>query len=265
MDKKLWEYILQVKTKAPLVQNITNFVVMNNTANALLAVGASPIMAHAHGELEEMANICQSLVVNIGTADDYWSDSMIKAAGTASALKKPWLLDPVGAGATSYRDSLLRELLKYRPSVIRGNASEILALAKHNLSRTKGVDSTASSNEAVEAGRYLNESVGAIVCISGATDIVIDGKREYHISNGDPLMTRVTGLGCSSSAVLGAFIAVADDFAAATVAGTALFSVAGELAAKSSAGPGSLQVALLDKLFSITESEFKHTLKLEIK
>lgn len=254
-----------MKTKGPLVQNITNFVVMNNTANALLAVGASPIMAHAHGELEEMAKICQALVVNIGTADDYWSDSMIKAAGIASHLNKPWLLDPVGAGATFYRDSLLIELLKHKPSVIRGNASEILALAKHNRSRTKGVDSTASSNEAVDAGRFLNETVGSVVCISGETDIIIDGEKEYHISNGDAMMTKVTGLGCSSSAVLGAFIAVSDNLAEAVVAGMALFAIAGELAAKSATGPGSLQMALLDKLYSITESEFKNNLKLELK
>jgi hydroxyethylthiazole kinase len=127
------------------VQNITNFVVMNNSANALLAVGASPIMAHAHPEIPQMAAICQALVINIGTLDEYWSAAMLLAATEARRLGKPWVLDPVGAGATPYRDEVLAQLLALRPTIIRGNASEIMALARHNTAATKGVDSTAAS------------------------------------------------------------------------------------------------------------------------
>ena len=137
MEKTLWKYIQQVRAQSPLVHNISNFVVMNNTANALLSVGASPIMAHAKSEVVEMVTISDSLVINIGTLDEVWSESMLLAANTASHLGKPWVLDPVGAGATSYRDHILKELLREKPTVIRGNASEIIALNKSNLIKTK--------------------------------------------------------------------------------------------------------------------------------
>lgn len=262
MDKQLWKHILAVRQASPLVHNITNFVVMNNTANALLAVGASPIMAHAHSEVEEMVGICQSLVVNIGTLDEYFVASMLLAAKKANALQKHWLLDPVGAGATSYRDSVLSQLLDCKPTVVRGNASEILALAKANTTATKGVDSTAQSNEALEAARFINKRYGAVVCISGETDIVVSQDRTFYISNGDALMTKVTGLGCSASAVIGAFIATVEDTAEAVAAATALFSISGELAARHSKGPGTLQLNLLDALHAITEEEFTTALNI---
>ena len=134
MEKILWEHILKVREQSPLVHNITNFVVMNNSANALLAVGASPIMAHAPEEIDEMVGICQAIVINIGTLSEHWLKAMYQAADKANISGKPWVLDPVGAGATSYRNSALTTLLDYKPTVIRGNASEIMALAKVNLS-----------------------------------------------------------------------------------------------------------------------------------
>lgn len=262
MEKTLWQHVLAVKQKAPLVHNITNYVVMNNTANALLAAGASPIMAHAHPEVEELVGICQSLVINIGTLSPYWVDSMNLAARKAHELQKPWVLDPVGAGATSYRNSTLTGLLQYRPTVIRGNASEIMALAKINTVATKGVDSTAESNEAIDAAISLHNIYGSIVCVSGATDIIVGPSGNLYLENGDPLMTKVTGLGCSASALIGAFVSVINDITEAVAAAMSLLAISGELAAKNATGPGSLQVMLLDKLYTISEKEFIGTIRI---
>ncbi|SHF21682.1 hydroxyethylthiazole kinase [Chryseobacterium vrystaatense] len=263
MEKILWELVQLVRQQSPLVHNITNYVVMNNTANALLAAGASPIMAHAKSEIKEMIAISHSVVINIGTLDEYWSESMIMAAETAHSTGKPWVLDPVGAGATSFRDEVLNRLLPYQPTVIRGNASEIIALAKANITVTKGVDSTAKSNEAIDAARSLAGQYGAIICISGETDIILDHQQEIFIKNGHPLMTKVTGLGCSATALIGAFIGIAENKVLAVAAAMAIIGIAGELAAEESNGPGSLQVNLTDKLYSITEQEFSSRLKIE--
>lgn len=264
MEKNLWQHVQAVRNAAPLVHNITNYVVMNNTANALLAAGASPVMAHAPEEVEEMVNICQSLVVNIGTLSDHWVKAMKLAAAKASQLNKPWILDPVGAGATSFRNDTLAELLQYRPAVIRGNASEILALAKANTTITKGVDSTASSNEAVDAAISLYKTYGSVICISGATDIVVGTGRQIHLNNGHVLMTKVTGLGCSATAITGAFIAVIENRMEAVAAAMSLLAISGELAANGSSGPGTLQAYLLDKLYNITEEEFNNTIRISL-
>ncbi|MEC7783882.1 MAG: hydroxyethylthiazole kinase [Bacteroidota bacterium] len=262
MKELLFKHIISVREQAPLVQNITNYVVMNNTANALLAVGASPIMAHAHPEMQSMQAICQALVINIGTLDEYWVESMKLAVAAANQNSKPWILDPVGAGATAYRDEVLSELLALKPTAIRGNASEILALAKHNTTATKGVDSTSSSLEAIEAAQFLNKEYGALVVISGAVDIVVSEESVDQLKNGDALMTKITGMGCSATAILAAFIAVIPNKKEAALAATSLMAVAGELAAKSSQGPGSLQMHLLDKLHSITKEEYINTVKI---
>jgi hydroxyethylthiazole kinase len=243
---------------------------MNNTANALLAAGASPIMSHAHSEVEAMTAICGALVVNIGTLDEYWSESMILAATEANRLGRPWLLDPVGAGATPYRDEISARLLELRPTVVRGNASEIMALARANTTTTKGVDSTATSGEAVEAARWLAREFGSVVCVSGETDIIVGGGGEgsqiVYVHNGSTMMTRVTGLGCSASAVMGAFVAVAGgDTVEAVTAAAAYFAICGEIAAETAPGPGTLQLALLDKLYNITKAEFAARLKIEVR
>jgi hydroxyethylthiazole kinase len=261
MEKILWQHVLAVRQKSPLVQNITNYVVMNNTANALLAAGASPIMAHAHAEVEELVGICQSLVINIGTLSEYWVDAMNLAAKRAHELRKPWILDPVGAGATAYRNNVLADLLQYKPAVIRGNASEIMALANASVAATKGVDSTAESNEAIGAALSLHKICGSVVCISGATDIIV-GPAKLCLHNGDPMMTKVTGLGCSATALIGAFVGVTSDIMQAAAAAMSLLAISGELAAKNAPGPGSLQVAILDKLYNISEQEFMNTIRI---
>lgn len=262
MESNLWKHIRTVRETSPLVHNITNYVVMNNTANALLAIGASPIMAHAQSEVEEMVSISHSLVVNIGTLDEYWVESMLLAVKKANSLNKPWVLDPVGAGATSYRDTVLSELLTLNPTVIRGNASEIIALAKANITTIKGVDSTAKSDEAIEAAKNLVRNYGSIVCISGETDIIINDKQGIFLKNGHEMMTRVTGLGCTASALIGAFIGVIENKIEAVAAAMSLLSISGELVSDHSAGPGSLQLHLIDKLYNITEQEFSDQLKL---
>ncbi len=265
MKENLWNNIEQLKKQSPLVHNVTNYVVMNNTANALLAAGASPIMAHAHSEMEDMMAICQALVVNIGTLDEYWVKAMKKAAHQAQQLEKPWVLDPVGAGATPYRDEVLAELLELNPSIIRANASEIMALAKHNTTPTKGVDSSAESNEAVLAAKFLVEKYHCTVCISGATDIILSQEKEIHLSNGNVLMSKITGMGCTATALVAAFSAVIKDKVEAVTSAMALLGVVGELAAKESKGPGSLQMNILDQLYGMSEQAFTSTLKLEIK
>jgi len=263
MKESLWNAILSVRENAPLVHNITNYVVMNTTANALLAVGASPIMAHAHKEVEDMVAICGASVINIGTLDDYWVESMLKAAAKAHELGKPWILDPVGAGATAYRDAVAAKLLAYKPTVIRGNASEIMALAKLGAYTTKGVDSVHQSSEAIDAAKWLNENTGSVVCISGATDVVVSGNKQIHIYNGHPLMQKVTGLGCTASALVAAFAANATDKLYGTASAMALLGIAGELSEKISNGPGSLQLNILDKLFNITQEEFFTNLRID--
>ena len=262
MEEILWKHIQSVKTKVPLVHNITNYVVMNNTANALLATGASPIMAHAKSEVRDMVALAHATVINIGTLDEYWSEAMLLAAETAHKSGKPWVLDPVGAGATPFRDKVLQALLDFKPTVIKGNASEIMALAQANQALTKGVDSTAQSTEAIDAAQKIALTSGAIVCISGAKDIVTNGAERVALENGSPLMGKVTGMGCTAAALIGAFVGVVDQKMEAVVAAMSLLGIAGELAAQKANGPGSLQVKLLDKLHNISESEFREHLKL---
>ncbi len=263
MQNILWKHILAVRAHAPLVHNITNYVVMNNTANALLAIGASPIMAHARQEMDQMVALCHVLVANIGTLDEVWGDAMLQAARQAQTLNKPWILDPVGAGATSYRDQVLTQLIALRPTAIRGNASEILALAHANRSQTRGVDSTAQSQEALTAAQALRELTGAGIGISGATDFIVLDQPIMQVHNDTPLMTRVMGLGCTATALIGAFLAVVENKTEAMVAASALLSVADELAERISSGPGSLQMNLLDKLHNLTAAEFENTLQIE--
>ncbi len=263
MKEQLWNNVRAVKENSPLIHNITNYVVMNNTANALLAVGASPVMAHGHSEVSDMTGIAAALVVNIGTLEDYWVESMHLAIRKALERNIPWVLDPVGAGATPYRNKILKELIRNKPTLIRGNASEIMATANAGTG-TKGVDSTNKSEEAIEAARELSNLTGAVVCISGPTDHIVYKENHTGLSNGHKLMARVTGMGCTASALAGAFCAVnpANPFVATTAA-MALTGIAGQIAAEKAAGPGSLQLHFLDALYNITEKEFQLRLKLK--
>ena len=244
-----------LRDTTPLVHNITNFVVMNNTANALLAIGASPVMAHAVEEVADMAGIASALVINIGTLNPLWVEGMMKAGMAATDKGIPVIFDPVGVGATPYRNEVAVQIIeKCKPTLIRGNASEIMALAKENVA-TKGVDSTVSANAALDAAKSLANESGAVVVISGAEDFITDGEQVITIKNGSPLMPKVTGMGCTASAVLGAFAAVNKNTLLAAAHGMAVMSICGEIAAKKSAGPGSLQMHFIDTLYNLTDKD----------
>ena len=262
--EEIFSIIQEVKENAPLVHNITNFVVMNNTANALLAAGASPVMAHAEEEVADMVKIANALVINIGTLNPVWIAGMKKAIEAANNLKKPFVIDPVGVGATPYRNEQIAELLKIAsPTVIRGNASEIAAVLD-STKKTKGVDSTDASDKSIDAAKALNKSTNSIICLSGAIDYIVEDTRMGEVKNGHPMMAKVTGLGCTATALIGAFIGIHPSPFEATLAAMAYLGVVGELAAKQSQGPGTLQLNLLDKLYNLTEIEFLETVKVDI-
>jgi hydroxyethylthiazole kinase len=247
---EVWSALRTLRERSPLVHSITNYVAMDVSANALLAVGAAPAMVHALEEVEEFTTISHALVINIGTLSPQWVQAMRLAAARAVALGKPWVLDPVGAGATQYRTQTARELAGMRPTVIRGNASEILAVAG-GAEGTRGVDSTHASDDAVEAGRALAARLGCVVAVTGATDYVTDGTRTLSITNGHPMMTRVTALGCSATALVGAFLAAHGDPVFATAAALSVIGLAGEIAARESTGPGTFRQKLLDALYLV--------------
>lgn len=248
-----------VKQQSPLVHNITNYVVMNNTANALLAIGASPVMAHAEEEVKDMVGIASALVINMGTLSPRWVDAMLLAGETAHAKGIPVVFDPVGVGATPYRNATAASILQIcKPDIIRGNASEIMALVKANTS-TKGVDSTAPSDTAIDSAKSLASQTKAIVVISGAEDFITDGTTVLSIKNGSPLMPKVTGMGCTATAIVGAFAAVNKNYLLAATHAMAIMGIAGELAAKKSAGPGSLQMQFIDMLYNLSAEDIEKT------
>jgi hydroxyethylthiazole kinase len=248
---KAAENLRLIREKQPLIHNITNFVVMNYTANVLLAIGASPVMAHALEEVEEMVSFAGALVLNIGTLTPDWVDSMIKAGRKANAMDVPVILDPVGSGATILRTGSVRRIINdVAVKVIRGNASEVLSIAKKD-SGTKGVDSTRSVDEASDAALTLARTLGVTLVITGEVDLITDGERILRVYNGDPMMGRLTGTGCAATATIGAFLSVDKDPVTASATALAYFGLAGETGAEKAAGPGSFMIASLDALYTI--------------
>lgn len=252
---------------------------MDLMANSLLAFGASPAMVHAKEEVDDFAQIADVLVINVGTLTPSWIESMKRAIHAVVNLGKPWVLDPVGCGATSYRTQQCRELLALQPTLIRGNASEIIALADASEERTRGVDSTIDGDASLllvarKAARILAEKCNCVIAISGAEDFITDGNAETYISvnNGVPMLQAITATGCSVTAICAACIAatlkeemtLSDTFnkdpkkavSMATASGLALFGHAAEVAVLQGAtGPGTLRSVLLDALYSMQESE----------
>lgn len=253
------EAINKVREQKPLVVNITNYVVMNNSANALLAIGASPIMAHSQQELAEMMSLAGALVINIGTLDSTWIPRMKYAVTQANLNHKPVILDPVGCGASQIRIQLSRDIAAQADKlIIRGNASEIIALAGEK-AQGIGVDAHDSSESAVNAAKYLVSEYPCCVVVSGATDFVISKKGVFSLKNGSAMMPYVTGTGCSLSAITGAFAAVGEFTG---LAAAAMMGIAGEIAAERSSGPGSLQVNLLDALYQLDDASVRQRIKL---
>ena len=253
----------KIRKNQPLVHNITNFVVMNYTANALLAMGASPVMAHAINEVEEMVSFAGALVLNIGTLTDKWVAAMIAAGKTASAKSTPIILDPVGSGATTLRTESAKQILQHiKISVLRGNASEILSLRSNN-SKTKGVDSIHTVEDAARAANNLATELDTTLAITGPIDLVTNGGKTYRVANGHPLMAAVTGTGCTATAAIGAFLAVDPDPLSATVGALAYFGLAGEIAGKTALAPGTFMIHMLDALYTITPDRLAEGSKIE--
>lgn len=254
-----------VRKNALLVHNITNFVVMNSTANILLAMGASPVMAHAPDEVEDMARLSSALVLNIGTLDRPWIDAMILAGKAANSKGIPVILDPVGAGATRFRTESSRRILsECRVDVVRGNASEVLALWDSTVS-TRGVESSLSlSGQAADDVARIARENSLVLAISGEVDLVTDGKETFLIRNGHALMTRVTGMGCGLSAVTGAFCAANPDHPARSAAAAfGFYGLCGEKAAAVSEKPGSFFTAFLDQLYSTGPDHIRTSVRIE--
>lgn len=254
-SENVWKDILSIRNGSPLIHNITNYVVMEKTANCLLAIGASPVMAHAIEEVAEMTGLSQSLVINLGTLSTPWIDGIMEAVKAANAKKIPVVLDPVGAGATTFRTKTALSIMSQaKLAVIRANASEIASLDGAKTT-TKGVDSLLESSSAVEHAKSLARSNRCVLWMSGKTDVITDGNSTIFIDNGSPMMGKVTGMGCCATALTGAFLAINANPFLAAVHACIVMGVTGEIAASEAKGSGTFNVAFLDALHLIT---FEH-------
>ena len=263
-EDSTYKILERIRETKPLVHHITNYVVMNSTANITLAIGASPIMAHAHDEMEAMQAFSGALNINIGTLDEYWIESMIKAGRAATKNGTPIILDPVGSGATELRTQTTRRLLKEtNVTVIRGNASEIMSLSEEDF-KIQGVDSMETVERARRVAIHLARTLKKVVAVTGPIDLITNGETTIDVANGDPMFGNVTGTGCAATATISCFNAVEKDPLLATAAALAYYGLAGEIAAKNSSGPGSFQVALYDALFNMTSEDIINGLKVTI-
>ena len=260
--KKAAEIFERIKTNKPLLHHITNFVVMNDTANLTLHVGALPVMAHAHEEMEEMVAYAGALVLNPGTLNKEWVQSMKIAGKKANKLKIPIVLDPVGAGATTYRTNTNLHFLKnLKIAVLRGNSGEIGALAGAG-GKVKGVESIEGIKDPEKVAAHLAKKYKTVVAITGKRDVISNGKDLYYVDNGDAWLSTITGTGCMSTTMVGAFCAVEKDFALAAAAALGVFGLAGEIAAKGVKGPASFKVALLDAIYNMTPKQIASRAKI---
>lgn len=259
------ETLNKVRQSNPLVHNITNVVVTGFTANGLLALGASPVMAYAQEEVADMAAIAGALVLNIGTLNPAEVEAMLIAGQSANRRGVPVILDPVGAGATAYRTETSRKLLKeLKISVVRGNAAEIAQTFGAEWT-IKGVDAGEGSGNVPDLAGAAAREWGAVVAVTGKDDVVTDGQETYVLHNGHPLLTRVTGTGCLLTSVVGAFSAVERDPLRAAVSAIVSYGVAAELAAAKTEtqGPGSFQIELLNQLYKLSPDDIMNRGSLE--
>lgn len=240
----------RMREQRPLIHHITNFVVMNDCANMVLAAGASPVMAHAPEEVEELAAVSGALVLNIGTLTRPWVEAMVAAGKAANRAGVPVVFDPVGAGATRLRTEASRRILEeVQVAVVRANASEAAVLAGLD-ARVKGVD--AEAGDGLAAAEALARQYGVTAAVTGVEDFVADGRRTVGIKNGDAWMGRLTGTGCMASSVVGCFCAVEKDPLHAAVMALGFYAVAGELAARREpAGPMSFKTAFFDHIYNL--------------
>lgn len=254
-------HLSRVRSEPPLVQCLTNTVVTNFTANVLLALGAAPAMTDIPGEAGPFARIASGVLINLGTAHAEQRMAMLEAATAANDAGTPWVLDPVAVGSLPVRTALAAELLAMRPTVVRANASEVMALAGLGAGG-RGVDATDNPEDALPAAELLAAKHGCVVAVSGPTDVITDGESTLRISNGSALLTKVTGGGCALGAVTAAFLAAADEGGdlTATAAATAAYTIAAQQAAAVSAGPGSFAPAFLDALAALSAEDIENLL-----
>lgn len=250
-----------VRTKNPLAPSITNTVTQDFVANAQLAVGGSAAMLYLVDECEAMAKVAPAFYINMGTAMPFYAETLPRTARALFANQKPWVLDPVGIGLSELRTQILNQLKIYKPSIVRGNASEIIALAKLwgllNVSETEnfyGVDSKEKVSSAKEAAIALAKFTGGAVAVSGEEDLVTDGNEEILCAGGSELFTKITGSGCALGGVMAIFLTVATPFISALTA-TTMFNLAGTKAAANSNAPASFKINFLDNLYELTAQE----------
>ncbi|WIE66271.1 hydroxyethylthiazole kinase [Curtobacterium sp. MCLR17_036] len=260
------ELLEAVRARAPLVQCITNTVVQNVTANVLLALGASPAMVDVATEAGPFARVADALLVNTGTPHAEPRVAALEAVHAARDAGTPWVLDPVAVGSLPVRTALARELLALHPTVLRGNASEVLALLGDSAGG-RGVDSTVGTEDARVASVAASDGrLVAAVAVSGAVDLLVaPGIGVVRVANGTDLLTRITGGGCALGAVVAAFTSVVpEDAGAAAVAATAVHTIAAELAAREAGGPGTFQPLFLDRLASLTPDDVVRTARITV-
>ena len=251
-EKEVRELCGRIRDRRPLVHNITNYVAMNFSANALLALGASPLMSSEPDEMEEIVARASSLVVNIGCLEKEQMKAALSAVATAGRCGVPWILDPAGVGVSQMRKDFVSKLVsRCKPAAIRGNASEVLTLCGAECAAS-GVDSTVPGSDAVEAAKSLAATLGTIVAVSGEVDYVTDGEKVEQIAGGSPLMARVTAMGCACTAVAGAALAVEKDAFAAVCSAMKLMALAGSTAGERFSAPGSFATGFIDALFEIS-------------
>lgn len=256
--------LAEIRARKPLVHNITNYVVMNETANATLALGGLPVMAHAAEEVEEMTRIASALVLNIGTLASHWIESMLLAGGAATAKQIPVVLDPVGAGATEYRTLTARRILDIVDvTVLRGNAGEVSTLIGAH-AEVRGVESIVAGLDPAELARTAARRLGVITSVTGPVDHVSDGDRVLSVANGHELLATVTGTGCISTALTGCFLAVKpDEPLEAAAEALAALGVAAEDAAATAGGPGTFHALLYDALYALDPAKLDARTRIE--
>lgn len=253
-----------IRERRPLVHNITNYVVMNETANAILALGALPVMAHAKEEVREMVGLAGALVLNIGTLSEDWIEAMILAGEAANEGGIPVVLDPVGAGATAYRTAAARHILRaVNVTALRGNAGEVATLVGVE-AEVRGVESVAAAHDSAGLAREAASRLGLVASVTGPVDHVSDGERSAAVANGHPLLASITGTGCMSTAITGSFLAANDDPFEAAVEALVAFGVAGENAAVGAKGPGSFHVNLYDALAALDPASLSERAKVDV-
>lgn len=258
MDKyRVFDVLQKVRAENPLVHNITNVVVTNFTANGLLALGASPVMAYAVEEVAEMAQLAKALVLNIGTLNSQTVKAMLLAGRAANEREVPVIFDPVGAGATRFRTESAKEIMnKVKVGIIRGNGAEIANVVGEKW-EIKGVDAGETQGNIVELAETAAKKLNCIVVITGKEDVITDGETIYLVGNGHPLLTKVTGAGCLLTSVIGAFAGVEKDLLASAVAALTFYGIAAEKAAEitDECGPGSFQTEFLNQLSQVSQED----------